>query len=415
MSLLSKLFGRGQTVTRAQAITALTGRPMLMHAGALDTLIATAQNIPEFGAYLAYMVDGVHGSKPEHITSIAGDVGTITIKGPLFPKYDAITYMYDGTAYSVISAAFDSLIANDAVSEIVMLIDSRGGQVTGCFELAEHIHASRGIKPITAVADDSAYSAAYAIASAADRFVIPVTGGAGSVGVRSQHVSIARALDQAGYDVTTITSGSKKAAGDSTAKLSDEARGDMQAEVDRLADIFISMVARNRGLDVDAVRALQGGCLYGPAAIAAGLADEISGLAPDNGAGRAAAELARATQAAEAERGAVSAAINAAGLAPEVAVALMQSTEALTRATVAARIVEAREISNWCFSAGLPGLAAGYAKSGTTPESARAQLLTLRAGVGEELITSIPPAASPGRTTAATIYDRRAAAAGRNH
>jgi ClpP class serine protease len=46
-----------------------------------------------------------------------------------------------------------------------------------------------GEKPIHAILTENAYSAAYAIASAADRISVPRTGGVGSVGVITMHLT----------------------------------------------------------------------------------------------------------------------------------------------------------------------------------------------------------------------------------
>ncbi|WP_196302053.1 S49 family peptidase, partial [Ralstonia solanacearum] len=44
------------------------------------------------------------------------------------------------------------------------------------------------VKPVWAVANDMAFSAAYALASAASRLFVSRTGGVGSIGVIAMHV-----------------------------------------------------------------------------------------------------------------------------------------------------------------------------------------------------------------------------------
>lgn len=441
MGILSRLFRRGHSITPAQALACISNRPMLMQAGALDALIATAQAMPDRGTYREDDDMALHGSQPEHLIEISNGIGVLSIEGPLFARFGVESWWYGGSAYDVIGAAFDMLLADAGVTQIVLLIDSPGGTVTGCFELADKIHAARGVKPITAVASDSAYSAAYAIASAADRIVIPRSGGLGSIGVRCQHVDISRALDRIGYTVTTIVSGAKKADFDSTAPLSDSARSEMQVEVDRLADIFIETVARNRGIDADSVRALQAGCLFGPSAIAAGLGDAIGTIesvgaempepedvpedAPDDGANAAmAAALAAEWDAAVAgiasaltaedlakmARAEVADAISASGLPPALAMALLAPAAAVTPDTAAARIAHAKALADICAAAGLPDVAADYATKNTDLETARAQLIAAKAEDGPEIVTNHPQGkpAGTGKTRAETVYDRRA-------
>lgn len=456
MGIFSKLFRRGQSITPAQALACIANRPMLMQASALDALIATAQAMPDRGAYREDGDIAPHGSKPEHLISVNNGIGVLSIEGPLFARFGIESWWYGGSAYDVIGAAFDMLLADAGVTQIVLLIDSPGGTVTGCFELSDKIYAARGTKPITAVANDSAYSAAYAIASAADRIVIPRSGGLGSIGVRCQHVDISRALDRIGYTVTTIVSGAKKADFDSTAPLSDGARSEMQTEVNRLADIFVETVARNRGIDADAVRGLQAGCLFGPSAIAAGLGDAIGTIesvgavmpepedvpaddgedasAPELGASLAMAieagvTVAQATAGLQAmtaamapaapvsaedrakmDRAEVADAISASGLTPALAMALLSPAAGVTPDTAAGRIAHAKAIADICAAAGLPDVAADYVTKNTDLETARAQLIAAKSEDGPEIVTNHPQGkpAGTGKTRAETVYDRRA-------
>lgn len=423
MSILSRLFRRGQMITPAQALACISNRPMLMQPSALDALIATAQSMPDRGAYREDGDISPHGSKPEHLISIEGGIGILSIEGPLFARFGIESWWYGGSSYDVIGAAFDQLLADADVSQIVLLIDSPGGTVTGCFELADKIYAARGAKPVTAVANDSAYSAAYAIASAADRIIIPRSGGLGSIGVRAQHIDISRALDSRGFTITTIVSGDKKADFDSTAPLSESARAEMQAEVDRLADIFIETVARNRGIDAEAIRALQAGCLFGPSAIAAGLGDEIGTLeslgatqpegdappeddnapaaADDNPTHVAAVAPSQPAVAslseedlARIDRGMVADALAASGLPPAMTAALISPNAGVTASTAGARIAHAKALADLCTAAHLPDLAADYAVKNTDIETARAQLQAALAEDGPELSTTHPQASA---------------------
>ncbi|EKB0247321.1 S49 family peptidase, partial [Escherichia coli] len=97
------------------------------------------------------------------------------------------------------------------VKGICLDIDSPGGEVAGCFDLVDTIFACRGQKPVHAILSESAYSAAYALASAADRILVPRTGGVGSVGVIYVHCDMSRQMKDEGLNVTIITCGSRKA------------------------------------------------------------------------------------------------------------------------------------------------------------------------------------------------------------
>jgi len=71
-------------------------------------------------------------------------------------------------------------LADPRVRGIVLDIDSPGGEAAGLFDLADRIAAARAIKPIWAVANDAAFSAAYALAASASCVTLTRTAGVGS-------------------------------------------------------------------------------------------------------------------------------------------------------------------------------------------------------------------------------------------
>lgn len=184
---------------------------------------------------------------------------------------------YDGLRQNLLTA-----LADPQVRAIALDLDSPGGEVAGCFDLVDTIFALRGRgKPIWGICAEGAYSAAYAIASACDRVVVPRTGGAGSVGVITMLADFSAALKEGGVTVHFVHYGERKAeVGRSrytgvTPALLDR----VQAEIDEVGEIFTATVARNRGLTPAAVRAQQAATFMGQAAVDQGLADQV--LPPD--------------------------------------------------------------------------------------------------------------------------------------
>lgn len=202
------------------------------------------------------------------------DNGTLTVpvKGVLWDDFD---YQFGDmvTGYNYIVAATERGMADPAVREIVFDVDSPGGDARGCFECVDAIHALRGRKPMTAHANDFAYSGAYAVASAADEIVMGRLGGVGSIGVVTAHSSISGALEQRGIEVTLVYAGKRKVDGHPAIQLSEPAKAEMQERIDAIYGIFVSTVARNRGLEEDAVRATEAGVFMAAQAIDLGLAD----------------------------------------------------------------------------------------------------------------------------------------------
>lgn len=182
-------------------------------------------------------------------------------------------------SYTGIASDLETAMADSQVTSIVLDIDSPGGEATGCFELAERIFAMRGSKPIVAAAGGDAYSAAYAIASAASRLLVMPSGGVGSIGVVAMHVDQSGADAKAGLAFTYLYAGAHKVDGNPHQPLSDQARAEFTADIDRLYGDFTQLVARNRGIPEAAVRATEARCLAPADAIAASLADQVGTLA----------------------------------------------------------------------------------------------------------------------------------------
>ena len=157
-------------------------------------------------------------------------------------------------------------------------IDSPGGEAGGAFDLADQIVAARQVKPIWAVANDDAFSAAYAIASAAARVYVTRTGGVGSVGVIALHVDQSQRDAMNGLRYTAVYAGDRKNDMSPHAPLSTDAAQALQAEVDRLYGLFVSTVAANRNLSVQDVQDTEAGLYFAQDAIDVGLADVVGTL-----------------------------------------------------------------------------------------------------------------------------------------
>lgn len=181
--------------------------------------------------------------------------------------------------YDAIRMGFLNAVSDEAVRAIVFDIDSGGGVVSGCFDLVDQISAQRGSKPIWAILNEKAFSAAYAIASACDHIVVPRTGETGSIGVIAMFVDYSEMLSKAGIKPTLFVSGARKPDSYGEAPLSEEAAALFQADVDVLGDLFIETTAKNRGLTAAKVRGFQAGTFLGAAGVTSGLADAV--LAPD--------------------------------------------------------------------------------------------------------------------------------------
>ena len=176
------------------------------------------------------------------------------------------------------SAALRDALNDDTVSQILIDIDSPGGSVYGVSELADEILAARKQKPVVAIANSLAASAAYWIGcSAAELYVTP-GGEVGSIGVWQAHFDYSQAMAAEGVTPTLISAGKYKVEGNPYAPLDSDAQGFMQSRVDDYYATFTKAVARGRGAPLSQVRdgMGQGRVLGADAALAANMVDGIA-------------------------------------------------------------------------------------------------------------------------------------------
>ncbi|KLU15123.1 MULTISPECIES: S49 family peptidase [Xenorhabdus] len=203
-------------------------------------------------------------------------IAVIPVQGTLVQKLGTLRPYSGMTGYDGIRRTFLTALNDPEVNGICLDIDSPGGEVAGCFDLVDLIYQSRGEKPIHAILTENAYSAAYAIASAADKITVPRTGGVGSVGVIVIHCDWSQRIESDGLTVTIITYGDRKAESNPYVKLSPEAQQAIQSDVDAMGALFVSTVARNRGITEKIIRGTQAACYLAAEGVQLGLADVVA-------------------------------------------------------------------------------------------------------------------------------------------
>ena len=182
------------------------------------------------------------------------------------------------TSTQKFTSALRQVLADDTVGQILIDIDSPGGSVYGVAELASEIVKARAQKPVVAVANSLAASAAYWIGCSASEFYVTPGGEVGSIGVWQAHFDYSKALEEEGVKPTLISAGKFKVEGNPYVPLDPEAQAFMQSRVDDYYNAFIKAVAKGR--DVSAAD-VQGGMgegrvLGADAALAAKMVDGIA-------------------------------------------------------------------------------------------------------------------------------------------
>lgn len=247
----------------------LYGTPLLVARSKLDIILAVLGDRigwPEPQAALPI-------PPPRVLPNAPAGIAVIPVYGTLVRRSVGLEAASGLTSYGELSGMLDAALSDPQVEGILLDVDSPGGEAGGVFELAQRIRAADAIKPVWAIASDSAFSAAYAIACAASRVYVTQTGGVGSIGVIAMHVDQTARDAQEGYRYTPITAGDQKNDFSPHEKLSTEAHARLQAEVDRLYGMFVDTVATMRKVEPRFVRSTQAGLYFGPEAVKAGLAD----------------------------------------------------------------------------------------------------------------------------------------------
>jgi len=200
----------------------------------------------------------------------------IPIHGILTKKPGAFDKMLGMTSYEQIEVQVKQALEDSSIETILLDIDSPGGEVNGIFDLADFVYQSRAKKRIIAIANDDAYSAAYAIASSAEKIFLTRTSGVGSIGVIASHIDQSGFDEKQGIKYTTVFAGSKKNDLNPHEPMTSESLESLQKEVDRLYEMFLQLIARNRGLSIEKIRSTEAGLYFGENAVEIGLADGIT-------------------------------------------------------------------------------------------------------------------------------------------
>lgn len=381
----------------------LYGVPLLIHRPKLDTILSVLG--PRLGL-ADCATPAAFAAVPRPAPPPMPGIAILPIHGTLVRRTVGLEADSGLLSYQAIQAGLAVALADPGVAGILLDVDSPGGEAGGVFDLADLISAAGRVKPVWAIANESAFSAAYALASAASRLVLTRTAGVGSVGVIAMHIDQSVRDAQEGLKYTPVTAGAHKDDLSPHAALSDSAHAVLQAEVDRLYGLFVDTVASHGRLDADALRATEAGLFFGDAAVTAHLADAV-GTFDDTLAEMAAFLTPRTVQrlaAARAEAAlpslnSIPQEVSMNGPTPETTaetaqpvVTAAQPATPLRPEPAAPTYADALEIAELCQLAGVPERTAAFLGAATPVPDVRRALLAMRAE-GPEITSHLSPEA----------------------
>ncbi|EDT6783015.1 TPA: S49 family peptidase [Salmonella enterica] len=215
------------------------------------------------------------GKPQARFYQVVNGIAVLPVTGTLVHKLGGMRPFSGMTGYDGITARLQQAVSDPEVKGILLDIDSPGGQAAGAFDCADMIYRMREQKPVWALANETACSAAMLLAAACSHRLVTQTSRMGSIGVVMAHTSYAEKLKQEGIDITLIYSGGHKVDLDVTRALPESVHADYQQRMDEARKMFAEKVARYTGLSVDAVMATEAAVYDGQAGIDIGLADEM--------------------------------------------------------------------------------------------------------------------------------------------
>ena len=374
----------------------LYGVPLAIHRPKLDVILAVLGprvGLADLAAPAAFSPPA--RDAPAHPSKIA----VIPIHGTLVRRTVGLEAESGLTSYAGLAAQLDAALASPDVAAILLDIDSPGGESGGVFDLADRIRAATRIKPVWAVANDMAFSAAYALASAASKVFVSRTGGVGSIGVIAMHVDQSEKDVQDGVRYTAVFAGDRKNDLNPHEPISSEAHAFLKAEVNRIYGLFVETVARNRGIEPSTVRDTEAGLFFGQAAVAIGLADAVGTF--DDALTQLLETVSPLPNLAASHSGAsrnlqMESFMNdlTDPAVPNSHAAAPTGSPSQSAAAPGLSMADAVEIAQTCTLAGRTDLIAGFLEAQTAPAQVRSQLLAAQADASPEIVSRIDPQAA---------------------
>lgn len=268
-----------ETLKYPAIIRAVQSTPWAILPEKLSAIIELVSLRAAGGRFSAEEIEArIGAAAPSRQQAQTGTVAILPLTGVITPRINMMSEMSGGTSAQQFSAMFQAAVDNPEIGAILIDVDSPGGSTDLVPELAAQIRDARGSKPITAIANTDAASAAYWIASQADEFVVTPSGMVGSIGVFAAHDDLSAQLEQDGVKTTLISAGKFKTEASPYEPLSEEAKAAIQARVDDFYGMFVADVAAGRGVPASSVTGGfgEGRIVTAQAAVKAGMVDRVA-------------------------------------------------------------------------------------------------------------------------------------------
>lgn len=216
-------------------------------------------------AFIGSSIKDAIWSGEEDISASGPYIATIYVEGSIIAGQSDTFGIPIGYQHNWTLSKIDELMADDNNRGLILFVDSPGGGVYESDELYLKLKEYKELtqRPVYAVMGSMAASGGYYISAAADKIIANRNTWTGSIGVTIGTLyDISELLEKYGVKTVTITAGSNKAMGSSVEPMTDEQKQIFQSLVDEAYDQFTGIVSNERGIDLEAVKALADGRIY---------------------------------------------------------------------------------------------------------------------------------------------------------
>ena len=197
----------------------------------------------------------------------------VTIKGEIADTGEA--------SAEYVLPALRSALEDDGAQALVLLINSPGGSPVQAGLINDEIRRLRALhkKPIYAVVEETCASAAYYIASAADKIYVNKASIVGSIGVLMDGFGFTGTMEKLGVERRLLTAGANKGFLDPFSPQSETQKQYAQVMLDQIHQQFIAVVKQGRGDRLKPNPEMFSGLFWtGEQAVQMGLADDLGSL-----------------------------------------------------------------------------------------------------------------------------------------
>jgi protease IV len=181
----------------------------------------------------------------------------------------------------LIVSSLRTAFEDSGAQAVVLLINSPGGSPVQAGIINDEIRRLKVLhkKPVYAVVEESAASAAYYIAVAADQIFVDKASIVGSIGVLMDGFGFTGLMDKLGVERRLMTAGANKGFLDPFSPQTDTQREYAQAMLNQIHQQFITVVKAGRGQRLKETPETFSGLFWsGQQAIEMGLADHLGSL-----------------------------------------------------------------------------------------------------------------------------------------